>query len=535
MDDRLRRKLHEETARADRAEALAEERRLEIVQLHAKLDELLTLAAAQNERLSELQQILRRLTDKKRKKSQKDQPPSGDSEADPAKQPGEAGSGSAASTDQGPPPPPIKEAKERKPRPKGAGRRPPPEGLREVTTHSHVCACSHCGGTNLLARNRESTPRIDAEELMVRLRHDVVDVVVCQDCGRPTTAPPPSLPCEKSKFTCGFLAWLVTMRFVALVPPNRIRRILVRQGVDIPHSTMVHLFEVAADLASAVDGAHWKQLMKKWCIQTDGTGLKTLVGLPEAWDSVLDVVTDGETYVYYFALTKYGSEIVELLGHFEGVLMCDAESRLNEICRQALVRRANCNAHARRKFRDAEIAQPELARVGGRFLTRMYAVERRAQKDGLEGLALLAVRQQKIRPIVDEFRAWLLAQEAVLLPKDPLGGAVRYYLRHFTELTLFVDDPAIPIDNNACERAFQDHARLRLNSLFAGSPEGGHRWAILLGVVTTAVRCGLDIQAYLTWMFERRGTRKREYGLTAAQLTPAAYKQMSEEQRRKVA
>ena len=57
----------------------------------------------------------------------------------------------------------------------------------------------------------------------------------------------------------------------------------------------------------------------------------------------------------------------------------------------------------------------------------------------------------------------------------------------------------------------------------------------MLGVVTTARRLELDVQAYLTWMFERRGTRKRAFGLTAEQLTPMAYKQMLEEQRRSAA
>ena len=85
--------------------------------------------------------------------------------------------------------------------------------------------------------------------------------------------------------------------------------------------------------------------------------------------------------------------------------------------------------------------------------------------------------------------------------------------------------------NNPSERAFQDHARLRLNALFAGSAEGGRRWAILLGVVTSAQRLGLDVQAYLTCMFERRGTRRRAYGLRADQLTPAAYKEMLEKER----
>jgi hypothetical protein len=117
-----------------------------------------------------------------------------------------------------------------------------------------------------------------------------------------------------------------------------------------------------------------------------------------------------------------------------------------------------------------------------------------------------------------------------LLLTDPLGKVVRYCLNHWEGLTRFIDDPAVPIDNNTSERAFQDHARLRFNSLFAGSPEGGHRWAVLLGVVTTARLLGLDVHAYLTWMFERRGTRKEAFGLTAGQLTPAAYKLMRKEQ-----
>ena len=41
----------------------------------------------------------------------------------------------------------------------------------------------------------------------------------------------------------------------------------------------------------------------------------------------------------------------------------------------------------------------------------------------------------------------------------------------------------------------------------------------------------LDIQAYLTWMFERRGTRRRDYKLDPVDLTPAAYKRMLEKQR----
>ena len=92
-----------------------------------------------------------------------------------------------------------------------------------------------------------------------------------------------------------------------------------------------------------------------------------------------------------------------------------------------------------------------------------------------------------------------------LPPSDPVRKVAKYYLAHFDDLTRFVEHAEVPLDNNAAEREFQRHAKLRLASLFAGSPEGGHRWATLLGVVRTAQKCELDVFGYLNWLFERRG------------------------------
>ena len=48
--------------------------------------------------------------------------------------------------------------------------------------------------------------------------------------------------------------------------------------------------------------------------------------------------------------------------------------------------------------------------------------------------------------------------------------------------------------------------------------------ATLLGVVRTAQKVDVDVQAYLTWLFERRGTHRHRFGLSASQLTPTAFK-----------
>jgi hypothetical protein len=43
-------------------------------------------------------------------------------------------------------------------------------------------------------------------------------------------------------------------------------------------------------------------------------------------------------------------------------------------------------------------------------------------------------------------------------------------------------------------------------------------------VVRTAQKCDVDVMAYLTWLFERRGTHKQRFGLSAEKLTPMAYR-----------
>lgn len=528
--------LEEENARL-RAENAA--LRAELEELRPQFEELLQIAAKQSQELSELRTMLRRKVTGERPPPTSEAAPA-DPEGDTAS-PGTAPPADDTAAEPGPDADPLAGVRptrnsSRKPRSKGTGRRALPTHVPEVRLHCTVDACEHCGSRRLLARDTETGARLDAVETIARLRREVLDVVRCGDCGRTTTATPP-LPCPRSKFTCGFLAWLVYTRFVLLVPINRIYHHLRRQNLGVPRSSLIRLIEIGSDLAGAVDGVHWKELKQRHCLLTDATGVKVLIeGLPHAWHAIFDVFNGDETAVFTFALTKHGDELAALLKGYKGVVMCDAESRLNELCARSGVLRANCNAHPRREFRDAEKVQPILAKEAGRFLSRMYAVERKARAERLVGDALRERRQTQTRPIVDAFRAWLASKDTPdLLPSDNFGKVVRYYLKHFDNLTRFVDDPEIPIDNNPSERAFQDLARMRYNSLFAGSPEGGHRWAVLLGIVTTARRHDLDIHAYLTWMFERRGTARSRYGLEPPDLTPAAYKKMLEQQRADVA
>lgn len=178
----------------------------------------------------------------------------------------------------------------------------------------------------------------------------------------------------------GFLAWLGVQKFVLLVPLDRIRRMLVSKGIDIPMPTLVRFIEKAATLLDPIDGEHWKQLKAGPTIQVDGTSLKVLVaGQCEAHNGYIDVFLRDTLTVFLFSMTKHSDGLLAALGDYGGRIVCDAESRMDALVADGNRLEANCNAHARRKFRDAEVPQPVLAKRASAFLILMYDLERRAK------------------------------------------------------------------------------------------------------------------------------------------------------------
>lgn len=518
----------------------------EFLSTRSTLDELTVLVAKQNDRLDELVSMLRRReTQLKRAerenrklrkelgldpepdppsqpvpevKPKEDQPSSDSDSAQQAEAPEDptASTASNGAAARGAKPMP-------RPRSRG-GRRPPPAHLPGTEEFHGVCACGTCGSEDLWKKDIRTTRKYDVVPSYVRVRVIKRERVICAGCGSPTTAPMPPMPTDRAGYTCRFLAWLVVMKFVLLVPLDRIHHLLRSQGVDIAKGTLSSLIERASELCDAVDGEHWKQLHAGTYICFDGTGLKTLVqGQSKAWDAYMEVFTRDELTVFQFDMTKHADRLRARFNDYRGILVCDAESRNGAGAPGATF--ANCNAHPKRAFEKAESSHPHRAAQGGRFLSAIYDLERIAAEQQLTGDELVAFRRRRTARVFQRFRQWLeRVVELNPLTTDPLRQVAQYYLNHFDDLRRFVDHAEIPLDNNQSEREFQRHAKLRYASLFAGSVEGGHRWATLFGVVRTAQKCDVDVLSYLTWMFERRGTHRAEFGIPAKDLTPMAYR-----------
>ena len=120
------------------------------------------------------------------------------------------------------------------------------------------------------------------------------------------------------------------------------------------------------------------------------------------------------------------------------------------------------------------------------FYRRLYQMEKEAAS--LDAMTRLVCRQERARPLVAQWHERLLVWRQTRLPKSPMAEAVNYSLNQWPELTLFLEDGAVPIDDNASEREMKRQVLNRKNSLFVGNARGGRTAAILSSFTATCRR-----------------------------------------------
>ena len=85
---------------------------------------------------------------------------------------------------------------------------------------------------------------------------------------------------------------------------------------------------------------------------------------------------------------------------------------------------------------------------------------------------------------------------------NPCRKTLESLQEHWTGLTRFVDDPRIPLDNNASERAVRGPAVARKNFYGSGALWAGRLAAMMFSLVATLRHWKLNPQRWLTAYFE---------------------------------
>ena len=193
------------------------------------------------------------------------------------------------------------------------------------------------------------------------------------------------------------------------------------------------------------------------------------------------------------------------LATFQGVLQVDGYAGFKRLAgdrADGSVGLAFCWAHMRRYFYEfhtstkSPLAAEVLAQVQA-----LYAIE--SQIRGHSAEHRRQARQARSRPVVEALHAWLQAQQGRVSATSDLAKAIRYALRHWPGLTLFLNDGRVEMNSNVVERAVRPIALNRKNALFAGSDGGARHWAIAMTLIQTAKLNGVEPMAWLTDVLER--------------------------------
>ena len=201
--------------------------------------------------------------------------------------------------------------------------------------------------------------------------------------------------------------------------------------------------------------------------------------------------------VVFYSIAPEQNSVVgnTFLEGFTGIAVGDAHIVHKSMAKTSSYRLAYCWAHARRKFIKAEKNDPVRSAQFLEMVARLYAIEAQAPP-GPDGDELRGkLRKEKSRPITEEMKTWLIGQR--FLPGSDIGTAIKYVAACWDGLCVFLDEPAVPIDNNQAERGFRGPALGRNNFYGSKSKQGTKVAAIFYSLIESAKLNGKDPKSYL--------------------------------------
>ena len=310
----------------------------------------------------------------------------------------------------------------------------------------------------------------------------------------------PVSPIDKGMAGPGLLAYMVTSKFADFLPLYRLENIFELIGCAISRSTLSVWCGDIADLIAPLYERMADRVRQSHVILTDDTPMPMLEpGRGKTRQARMWIYLGDESQpynVFHFTASRKRDGPLEFLREYREVLVADGYGGYDGVVAGNAIRRGGCHAHARRKFVDAEKTAPEIAHEAVQLYRALYKTEKDAAT--LDAASRLACRQEHSRPLLEGWQERLRTLRETLLPKSPMADAVNYSLNQWPELTLFLEDGAVPIDNNASEREMKRVVLNRKNSLFVGNARGGRTAAILSSFTATCRRHGIDPQLYLT-------------------------------------
>jgi transposase len=368
------------------------------------------------------------------------------------------------------------------------------------------CKCPSCGTPYLELRVTEDSTVTEIAVMLFQVMYQQSKYVSqCRCQGKKIiTAPPPARLYPRTNIGNSLWVYLVVQKFLHGVPTNRTLKDLSLYGLNLAEGTITGGFKVINELLEGL----YQELVKHcrgadlW--NADETTWRVFdAGTTKWW---LWLIASHDAVVYILDPSRSKKVPSEFFAGSAGILMTDRLASYKSL--QESIRKAWCWVHVRRDI---------LNLFEGVKQCRTWA------KWWLQEIAVLFVAAEHRFRLWEENKtlgaAWDDAQSAVEQQverlkwrwqtelkkpnlRDEQKKVLRSLKKHWDGLTIFVEDPRVPLHNNRAERLIRYSVILRKNSFGSGAQWTGQLAAKLFSIFQTWLINGLDPQALLLDYFD---------------------------------
>jgi transposase len=353
------------------------------------------------------------------------------------------------------------------------------------------------------------------------------------------TAAGPAKLIPHSRYGASVWTHVLIRKYRFQIPVARILKNLALHGLSIPPGSvgdglkrLAALFEpVYAALEERSEQATWWQADEtRWSV-FETTKTKSTY----RW--YLWVFVSAESVVHVIDPTRSARVIEEHLGRVVGgILLVDRYSAYKSYAKKhAGVILAFCWAHARRDFREAGLKYEQVHEWAQEWEERINALFHlnKIRVQYAEGSAAFSREDIRVREAVEDMKRIFGEERKQPRLHHTQKSVLKSLSIHWEGLTVFVDHPQIPMDNNGSERTLRNPVVGRKNYYGSGAIWSARFTAVMFSIFETLQlweinqlewlsdyfrACALaggkppaDITAHLPWNITERREKSRRY------------------------
>ena len=384
---------------------------------------------------------------------------------------------------------------------------------REVIVHDIEDKTCACCGNELHQMGDERSEKLEFIPAQVKVIEHVRLKYSCRSCEKTGTstqikiAPVPASPIPKGIATATLLSQIITSKYQYALPLYRQESLFKQYGIELSRKTMADWMMKSADLFKPLYARLQEILLQQEVIQADETTLKVInEDKVKSYMWLYCTGTDSPNkgsipniVLFDYQAGRAGQCAVDYLEGFNGYLQVDGYAGYEKTSATLV----GCWAHARRKFIEAQTAQPKgktgKADIALSMIQKLYRLEISLKDKSAHEKHQL--RQEKAKPLLEQFSQWLA--KANVVTKSALGKAIQYCKNQWHKLIRYIEDGHLTIDNNRAERAVKPFVIGRKNWLFSNTSNGARASAMLYSIIETAKANGLTAFDYIAHCLEQ--------------------------------